>query len=282
MLVALAFCPHPVMLVPQVSRVAEESLADLRSACDAAVAGMLDPAPARAPDRVLVVGGGSRAESYRSGDWGSLRGYGVPVSAVLGAGACSGRGGMPLSITLGAWLLRRASYSGDVQGFGVPDGASGTQIDEWAREIAGLGGTTGPAAPAERIGLLVMGDGSARRDASAPGYVDERARTFDDRVAAALRMADARTLAALDPDEGRTLMAAGTQAWRLAGRVAEAEQQPPDRQSWQARLLYEQAPYGVGYHVALWTARTRPREAASRGSAQITQDPVQAPAQVRT
>lgn len=234
------------MIVPEVSALAEESLAELRAACDVAVAQML----AADPDVVLVLGAGMHAEAYRSGDWGSLQRYGVPVSAVLGAGACAGRGRLPLSLTVGAWLMQRTAFDGDLQGFSVPDDAEESSLAQWSREIAQLGAAGGRAGSAEKVGLLVMGDGSARRDTTAPGYVDERAPAFDDAVAAALGTGDADTLAQLDAAEGRRLMVAGAQVWRLVGRAAALSR---DEGTWRAHLLSAQAPYGVGYFVAAWT-----------------------------
>ena len=68
-----------------------------------------------------------------------------------------------------------------------------------------------------------MGDGSARRSASAPGYLDERAAPFDAAVEQAVRDGDLPALAALDPDLARDLLAAGRPAWQvLAGALPAA------------------------------------------------------------
>ena len=92
-------------------------------------------------------------------------------------------------------------------------------------------------------GLLVMGDGSARRSTKAPGYFDERAEAYDATVANALRDADTDTLLALDPALDVELLVAGRAAWQvLAGTGA----------GWRGDLLYDDAPYGVGYFVATW------------------------------
>jgi aromatic ring-opening dioxygenase LigB subunit len=91
-----------------------------------------------------------------------------------------------------------------------------------------------------------MGDGSARRSVAAPGYVDERAATFDATVAAALKSADVDALLALDPQLAGDLLAAGRASWQvLAGAAGPG---------CTAELLYDDAPYGVGYFVATWTA----------------------------
>ena len=65
-----------------------------------------------------------------------------------------------------------------------------------------------------------MGDGTARRSVSAPGYLDERAAPFDAAVERAVRDGDLPALAALDPALAADLLAAGRPAWQaLAGAL---------------------------------------------------------------
>ena len=91
-----------------------------------------------------------------------------------------------------------------------------------------------------------MGDGSARRSAAAPGYLDERAEPFDTVVEQAVRDGDLPALAALDPDLARDLLAAGRPAWQvLAGALAATTPIRP-----RTRILYSDAPFGVAYLVA--------------------------------
>jgi aromatic ring-opening dioxygenase LigB subunit len=94
--------------------------------------------------------------------------------------------------------------------------------------------------------LLVMGDGSARRDERAPGYVHPRAAPYDAAVARALATADTAALLALDPADDETLLVAGRPAWQALAGAAGSDR-------FDARLLYDEAPYGVGYFVAVWT-----------------------------
>ena len=76
------------------------------------------------------------------------------------------------------------------------------------------------AARAPRVALLAMGDGTARRSTSAPGYLDERAEPFDAAVEHAFRDGDLPALAALDPALAADLLAAGRPAWQvLAGAL---------------------------------------------------------------
>ena len=233
MLVAIAFCPSPPLLVPELAAGAAGELDPLRAGCEGAVRRLVDAGP----EEIVVLGTGLRMERFPAGTGGTLAGYGVPVTAVLGAGPVPattvGRAPagprLPLPLTLGAWLLGTRPASGLAVGPGTDPAAA----------AAGL--------PGGRIGLLVMGDGSARRSERAPGYVDPRAAGFDAAVAAALATGDAAALRGLDAGLGADLLAAGVTAWRVAGHAAGTAR-------FDAELLYHAAPYGVGYLVATWTA----------------------------
>ncbi len=100
---------------------------------------------------------------------------------------------------------------------------------------------------AQRIALLVIADGSACHGDDAPGRRDDRARTFDARLADALAAGDpdALRVAAADPDLARALLAAVDPLTVLALLAAG---RPPAT----AELLYSDAPLGVGYLVASW------------------------------
>lgn len=110
----------------------------------------------------------------------------------------------------------------------------------------------------DRVGLLVVGDGSARRTEKAPGHLDERAAAFDEQVVAALRSGDPAQLASLNPVLGTELLVGGLSAWRAVAAVGG---------SWLGAVLYDQAPYGVGYVVATWTLlpKGKPDAALLRG-----------------
>lgn len=242
MLVAAAVCPCPPLLVPEVAAGAAPELAPLRAACVDAV-GVL--AAAR-PERLLVVGvtdsGGDTDEpaTYPEGSLGGFSGLGVPLDVRLGA-AREPRitaGVLPLSLTVGAWLLSRAGWSGcRVEGLAVPETRA-------AEDCLSDGGSA--ASEPGRLALLVLGDGSAARSVKAPGYLDERAVPFDAAAVHALRTADHKALAALDPSLAREVQAAGRAPWQVLAGAARG-------QGLAGALLYEDAPYGVGYAVATWT-----------------------------
>jgi hypothetical protein len=231
---AVAFCPQPPVLVPALAAGAADELAGLRAACTAAI-GRLS-APGR---RVVLLGVGETSRSHSPLARGSLAGYGVSLEVQLGAPGWGGALELPLSLTIGAWLVREVlgPRSGAI-GFSVgPDGFGGPA----AAELLAL-------AEAEDLALLVMGDGSARRGTAAPGYLDPRAVPFDDTVIASLRAGNATALAALDPVLGEAVLASGVPAWRVAGRLL-------DGGSYTAEILYTGDPYGVSYVVAAWTSR---------------------------
>lgn len=234
MIAAAAFCPHPPLLVPDVAGGAAGELDPLRAACFTALSQVDEHA-----DRLVLLGSGPSSAFHSPVARGSLAGFGVPIEVHLGSPGCGGSVELPLSLTIGAWLVGQA--------VGDRSGAVGFTVGpDFATSRAALGLLA--LAETERIGLVVMGDGSARRSTSAPGYLDERAEAFDAAVEAALRDGDGDALADLDERLGIELLAAGVPAWRAAGALLAGG-------AYGARLLYAQAPYGVGYFVAEWAAR---------------------------
>jgi hypothetical protein len=227
-LAAIAFCPAPPLLVPALAAGAAAELDGLRAACSDAVCRLR----AARPERLAVLGPGPATAAYGPGSSGTLAGYGVPVGAALGEPA--GPPALPPALTLGAWLLG-----------GQP--AEGLAVGPDADPAAVAADLSGPGRHG-RLGLLVMGDGSARRSEQAPGYVDPRAAGFDAAVATALAGGDAAALRDLDPVLGAELLAAGVPVWRVAGHAAAGLDLTSE-------LLYDEAPYGVSYLVAVWTVR---------------------------
>ncbi|GAA2200178.1 MULTISPECIES: class III extradiol dioxygenase subunit B-like domain-containing protein [Streptomyces] len=237
MLVASAVCPCPPLLVPEVAAGAAPELDAARAACTDAL-GVL--AAAR-PDLLVVVGTAGQGEHgpYPQGTRGTFRGFGVDLDVRLGpAGPSVPERELPTSLAVAAWLLERTGWAdAPIEGLGVPDTLEPEQCAATGRELAGRAG---------RVALLVMGDGSACRTLKAPGYLDERAAPFDAEVARALAAADAAALRALDPGLARELKAAGRAPWQILAGAAE-------HTGLTGSLLYEDAPYGVGYLVATWS-----------------------------
>jgi hypothetical protein len=229
---AAAFCPHPPALVAAVAGRRAVELDEARAACAAAILALA----ATDPDQIVIIGSGSVAAMHSPVARGSLAGFGIPFETHLGSPACGGALELPLSLTVGAWLISIAlGERTGALGFSVGPDFAATRV---AAELLAL-------AEQRRVALVVMGDGSARRSTAAPGYLDERAKGFDDQVAAALAGGDGDALAELDLALGHELLAAGVPAWRAAGALLAGDPFAGD-------LLYNQAPYGVGYFVASW------------------------------
>ncbi|GAA2381277.1 class III extradiol dioxygenase subunit B-like domain-containing protein [Dactylosporangium salmoneum] len=223
-LVAAAVCPHPPLLVPEVAAGAAGELDDLRAACRAAVAHLANASV----DSLIVVGSDTRTVRRAAPFGGTLSPWGID----LPVGDPSGEP-LPLSLLIGAWLAPGAGSFQSVAADATPQ-----QCADLGRELAG---------EADRVALLVLGDGSACRTEKAPGFFDERAEGFDAAVASALAGADAGALAAVDPGTAADLWAAGRAPWQVLAGAA-------DRQM-AGELLYDAAPYGVGYFVATWSER---------------------------
>ena len=212
MIVAAAVCPHPPVLVPELASGAASELDDVRSAALDSVSALI----ATGPDRIVVVGTGDLAQPSDESAGGTLAGHGVDVRA----------GGddlvLPLSLTIGAWLLDQAGWAGP-------------------RTY-----TTTPVPTDDRVALLVMAGGSARRSLKAPGYLDERAEAHDAAIGAALDRGDADALASLDVHLADELLAPGPRALVVLGEMTKGADVT-------ARLRWDGAPFGVAYWVADWT-----------------------------
>jgi len=133
-LAAAAFCPHPPLIVPEVAAGAAAELDGLRAACDLAVARML----AARPVLVVVVGAGPVAARWTAGAAGTLAGYGVDVTVPLDGQAGHGGTGLPLSVTVGAWLLARAGWAGERVAVTVPAAASDSELSDVAAQVVGF------------------------------------------------------------------------------------------------------------------------------------------------
>ncbi|HEY7146312.1 MAG TPA: hypothetical protein VH637_18885 [Streptosporangiaceae bacterium] len=250
MLVAAAVCPHPPLLIPQALGAAgapgggpgqdEQAgpggplavLARVRAACFAAVAGLIEAGP----DLIMVAGGADRTASYPAAAAGSLRDFGIAF------GTGTGDPVLPLSLTVGAWLVRTSlgrHPAGRPPGLALQAVASDTPAAGCARLGQRL------ALAADRVALLAMGDASARKAAGVHGAPDPQAERYDAAVAAALAAADTAALAGLDPALDAELAVAGRAAWQvLAGAAAGGRAS--------GRLRCAAAPFDVSYLVASW------------------------------
>jgi hypothetical protein len=242
-LVAAAVCPHPPLLIPEVGCGVD---LDSREAAREAVRRLV----ATEPDLVVIVGADVRTARYDADAAGSFAAYGVGLVIPLGPGQVEPSGGptdLPLSLTVGAWLLRGAGWTGEREALGLAPGMS-------VVDAAALG--VDVARRRDRVALLCMGDGSARRTVKAPGWLDHRADAFDRNTAEALATGDPHRLAAVGRQLADELLVAGWSSWQvLAGAAAGTD--------WSAELLTDEAPFGVGYHVACWLPREVPVHTAA-------------------
>ncbi|CCH16725.1 hypothetical protein [Micromonospora lupini] len=238
-LVAAAVCPHPPLLVPEVAGAAAGELDDLRAACDLAVRRLL----AADPDAVVLLGVGPSTGPIRPPATGTLQPWGVDLDVPLIPGQPDRGAVLPLSLTVGAWLLARHAESSAVAA--APVSAVQVTADAGPVEVAALAEQV--AGSGDRVALLVLGDGSACRGEKAPGCDDERALPYDKRVAAALAEADLDALRGLDAGVSAQLKVAGRASWQVLAEAARSS-----GGGWRGELLHDSAPYGVAYFVASW------------------------------
>jgi len=227
-------CPSPPLLARELTG-RDPVVPGLRDACGAAVARLL---AARA-DVVVVVGAGGATATWDPDDRLDLSAY-APAP-----GVATGKPGLPLALGLGALLLDAAGYTGPrlLQAIGESE-----PPEECLRLGASLAAATATA------GLLVIGDGSARRSQAAPGHLDERAAPFDAEVERAIRDGDMAALAVADPVLASELMVTGRAPWQvLAGALPGAPGAPGANPA--AEILYADDPFGVAYLVAVLDPR---------------------------
>lgn len=234
MLVAAAVCPHPPTLVPAMAGGAAGELDSLRAVCLDAVRRLCT-----FDADIVVVGGGSTAGEWDGTAGGSLRTFGVDVA--FGGGDPV----LPLSLTVGAYLLDEVRWPHQRRRYVAVTDA--TSPDDCAAIGADLAHGDRP------LTALVMGDGSAKRTTTSPGYVDYRAIGYDRDVLAALEGVDVDALLGLQPRLAGELWVAGRPAWQLLAGAARAAH--AGGASVQTQVRFDDAPFGVGYAVVDWTVK---------------------------
>ena len=233
MIAGAAICPSAPLLARELTGL-DPVIPELREACAAASA-RAGPVAARSDSR------GRTWAAHRDLARGRRPG---PRRVRPGAGFSRPPAGPPdcrFPLGLGARLLDEDGYQGPrVLQVGGDSMSS--------RETA-CGSAPASAASPNRVGLLVMADGSARRSLRAPGYLDPRAAAFDAAIEQAVRGGDLGPLRAVDAALARDVLAAGRPAWQvLAGAL-------PGRAP-AVEVLYADDPFGVFYLVA-WLAGPR-------------------------
>ena len=250
MIARAVLCPSPPLLARELSGRAPV-LPELRDACAAAVARLV-----KADSEVVAVAGaGDVTAAWDPDSRLDLSAYAPSAVQPPGTPGTPGTPALPLALGLGAMLLDNAGYAG-------PRLLQAVAEAEPPESCLRLGEALAAAAP--RVGLLVVGDGSARRAPSAPGHFDERAAPFDAEVARAISSGDMAALAAVEPALARDLMATGRAAWQvLAGALGPGPGTAPGtglgaglgagpRAAAEAEILYADDPFGVAYLVAVF------------------------------
>jgi hypothetical protein len=232
-IVSAALCPAPPLLARELTGT-DPVLPELREACHRVTATLLTAAP----DLVAVVGVAAQTQHWDPRSGLDLAPYAPALRARPGPDGGDGDApAVPLPLGLAARLLDQAGYEADRVLHSVSERAP-------AWDCAALGQQLATAA--ERVALLVMADGSARRGPKAPGHLDERSAAFDAEVERAIQAGDMAALLSVDADLAYELMATGRAAWQvLAGALA--GRQPA------SGILYSGDPFGVAYLVASLT-----------------------------
>ncbi|MDS1112864.1 hypothetical protein RD149_03700 [Gordonia westfalica] len=238
MLAAVVFVPSAPLLVPELVGPSAFDTEPVRSAVGDALAG----AVAIGVDRWVVVGASDDPVTgpVREAGSGSFARFGVDVRVSL-----SDETGprMSLSMLVGAWLHEWASLG--------PASACVVGRESTPDECAGIGAELAArlGESAERIGLLVVGDGSTALTPKAPGGGRrESAVALNDAIVAAIGGADTAALAALRPEPCDAEGVGGRVAWQVAAAAVEN-----CGSAVVAKTGYAGAPFGVGYIVATWT-----------------------------
>lgn len=225
MIAGVAICPPAPLLARELTGL-DPVIPELRQACAVAARQLVESGP----EVIAVVGPGRRTALWPAngrldlGAFGpALRTQGEPRGPAL-----------PLSLGLGARLLDEGGYTGSRLLQSVHPG-------EPAAACLRLGAALHDRS--DRVGLLVMADGSACRSLRAPGHLDPRAAGFDAAIEEAVRGGDLGPLRAMDAGLAAELLAASRPAWQvLAGAM-------PGRAPG-GEIHYKDDPFGVFYLVA--------------------------------
>lgn len=222
-----AICPPAPLLARELTGI-DPVIPELRQACATAVGRLVRSGP----EVIAVVGSGRRTATWPADGRLDLVAF-APAAGAHGEALPAQGLSLPLPLGLGARLLDEAGYQG-------PRLLQSVHPDEPAAGCLRLGASLGR--PGDRIGLLVMADGSACRSLRAPGYLDPRAAGFDAALERAVRHGELGSLRVMDERLARELLVAARAAWQvLAGAM-------PGRAP-TAEILYADDPFGVFYLV---------------------------------
>ena len=265
--VVAAVLPHPPLLVPELAGTAAAELDPLRTACHEALATVV-----AAAELTILVGDGPVWGVPEPSAPGSFAPYGADVEVTLPTApadldppelrapvqppdlpwseaelpAPAWLPDLPLSLAVAAYLLAGLDLApARLLAATVP-----TSLGPGAAAAIGRALTDAARGPAGDgpVGLVVMADLSACRTERAPGAYRAAAADVDASVAEAVRAGKPARLLDLEPALASDLMVGGRVPLQVLAGALEPEP------AVHGRVLYEDAPYGVGYLVAILTA----------------------------
>jgi hypothetical protein len=227
--------PHPPLLVPELVTGAATETEPVRAACVGAARELTEVAR----DWLAIAADPAGPLLLEPSVTGSFRSYGVDVPVSLSAGVPDAPSGadLPLPALVAGWLRAKAGADTVRVQLLAPDLPTADCLELGARL----------AADPRPTGLLVLADGSNRRGDKAPTRPDDRAEPFDEALRVALAAPNPTALAELDLELAAELGLSSRAAFQVLAGVALGWSG-----SWRSRVDYSAAPYGVGYHVAVW------------------------------
>jgi hypothetical protein len=233
-LVAAAICPSPPLLAHELTG-ADPVVPELRRACQEAVDAVL----AAEPGLVALVGTAPAARRWDPAGELDLSVFAPRLrTSNSGAGPASAErpapDGLPVALGLAGRLLDQAGHQGPRVAYSVTEDLTPDDCGRLGGSLAGLD---------ERVAVIAMADGSARRTLKAPGYLDERSGPFDAGVEEIIRSGDLDGLLRVDAGLARELMATGRPVWQVLAGAA-------DGQRAAVLVHYRDDPFGVLYLVA--------------------------------
>lgn len=240
MISCVAVLPQPPLIVPELVGGVDPEADAVRLACVDAANALADSA-----QHWVAVGadtGPARFDGEVSGTFLDF-GVDVPVSLtrVTLSRATPPRPALPLPVLVAGWLRGQADAEDVTVRLVAEDLAAAGCAESGAALAAELAGP-------DPVGLLVLGDGSHRHGDHAVGRPDERAADFDAAVSRALAAADLDALDALDAGLAAELGAVGRAPWQVLSAAARA-----DGRRWRGTRARTFVPFGVAYHVAVWS-----------------------------
>lgn len=253
-----AVCPGAPLLIPGLAPRLGDEAPGLLDACAVALTSLQDV------DRLILLAGGPHLRDG-TGDPSTtvLHPPGTAVSSAIltnGAAPAHFAARLPgpadgdylssrppgVGVTVGAALADRAGlrmptsaveFIGDSLPIGPPPVDVSPALDVLLQAASGV----------DRVGVLLIGDGSGSRGAASPGGADPAAEDFDRALAAALADGDPTALQAVAIGSRPGVLFTSGPVFATFGALTSAR--PPDR----ADVLYADAPLGVGYIVATWS-----------------------------